>query len=463
MKFDTRFEEDIISQSLRDTTFLQRAVKTLEAHHFSNRTYAWFWKIVASAWDKHKETPDPKYMVHRINSEFEKPEDKARYIEVLKSLIKKKSTMANIALEELNTYIRMTKLHKGIETAIKAIENDEIDGAFDVVRDVISQDYKARDYTVVNWLEQFQERQDDRIYKREHPEEFCSIPTGITGLDNIIGGLQPTELGLVVATTGRGKSITLTNFAFNAAKRGHQVLYVSLEMPADQVAQRIDSRWSGMEYAKIKSADYTLEDIQRFEKRLEKAREQFNNKLKIVSMSLRKCNINTITDILHDLHSEYDGFDPPLIIIDSCDHMQALTKINDYRLQQASVYTDTKALAMASGKAIWSSTQAGRDYAEKIATAESLSESYDKSRLADLIISINAPQEESRTTKNSNDYSFMGDEFAEEEDSGRTLDIDGQHLELYLAKYRDGESKISLPLDADFKRMLVKSADVVEE
>jgi len=39
--------------------------------------------------------------------------------------------------------------------------------------------------------------------------------------------------------------------------------------------------------------------------------------------------------------------------------------------------------------------------------------------------------------------------------------LDGVHksgMELYLAKYRDGESKVSIPLDPDFSRMLVKEA-----
>jgi len=75
-------------------------------------------------------------------------------------------------------------------------------------------------------------------------------PTESTGwkeLDELLfGGISRKEMLLVSANSGGGKSITLANIAFNFAKRGRHVLYISLELSEDIVAQRFDTMFTGI-------------------------------------------------------------------------------------------------------------------------------------------------------------------------------------------------------------------------
>lgn len=75
-------------------------------------------------------------------------------------------------------------------------------------------------------------------------------PTESTGwkeLDELLfGGISRKEMLLVSANSGGGKSITLANLAFNFAKRGRNVLYISLELSEDIVAQRFDTMFTGI-------------------------------------------------------------------------------------------------------------------------------------------------------------------------------------------------------------------------
>jgi len=78
---------------------------------------------------------------------------------------------------------------------------------------------------------------------REDP----TSPTGWTGIDRaLFGGISRKELLLVSANSGGGKSITLANLAFNFANAGMNVLYISLELSEDIVAQRFDTMFTGI-------------------------------------------------------------------------------------------------------------------------------------------------------------------------------------------------------------------------
>jgi hypothetical protein len=113
-------------------------------------------------------------------------------------------------------------------------------------------------------------------------------------------------------------------------------------------------------------------------------------------------------------------------------------------------------LAEEDGYAIWSSTHAGRDWADSVATAEATSESYDKSRIADIVVSLNTPKKKSRTTKV--EFDVDGEEIKEAAKPASTSAV-GTYLELFLAKYRDGLSKVTIPLDAEFSKIYMRELD----
>lgn len=71
---------------------------------------------------------------------------------------------------------------------------------------------------------------------------FTAVPTGYTDLDRgggILGGWAMSELSVVAARPGMGKSAFATGVALRAAKAGHPVLMFSLEMHRVQLGARI--------------------------------------------------------------------------------------------------------------------------------------------------------------------------------------------------------------------------------
>ena len=89
----------------------------------------------------------------------------------------------------------------------------------------------------------------DRLeYLHRHQGEFLGIPTGFTLLDKLLGGLQKSDLVIVAARPGVGKTSLALNIAHNAAKKfGRHVAIFSLEMSAEQLGQRLLSLEAGVD------------------------------------------------------------------------------------------------------------------------------------------------------------------------------------------------------------------------
>lgn len=74
----------------------------------------------------------------------------------------------------------------------------------------------------------------------ENSGKVVGVPTGFKDLDKITGGLSPSELVVVAARPGMGKSALALTIASNVAfRQSLPVLYYSLEMPEESLAKRI--------------------------------------------------------------------------------------------------------------------------------------------------------------------------------------------------------------------------------
>jgi replicative DNA helicase len=368
----------------------------------------------------------------------------------MRKIVRRKPEAPKSSLDELGRYVKFVTIQTAMEEAAKQLEKEETDKAYKALTKIIRIDSKPKIHTIVKWIEEFGARQEMRRHRREHPEEYRFIPTGFKKLDMITGGIQPGELGIVMAMTGVGKSIGLTNICYSALKAKNSVAYFNLEMGAAQVASRLDARWLGMSYRMMKHYGFTPEELRAIDKKLEHAAKVFKAKLRIISLPVRSCTTETLLHILEDMKDE-EGFDPDMVIVDSADHMKSVTKYDQLRIEQAEIYWMLKGFAEEYTKAVWSSTQAGRNAKGRRVVAEDTSEAYDKARIADLIITLNEPEETTRSTRESDVDGGGG----ESEVVEKRMADGAKRLELYLAKYRDGESKITIQLEADLDRMFI--------
>lgn len=104
----------------------------------------------------------------------------------------------------------------------------------------------------------------DRLAKMADPEtreDFIGVPCGIGELDRMITGLNKSDLIILGARPGMGKTSFALNLARNVAvNAGKTVCFFSLEMTRDQLAQRMLSSEAGIKSEKLRTGDLTPDE-----------------------------------------------------------------------------------------------------------------------------------------------------------------------------------------------------------
>lgn len=99
----------------------------------------------------------------------------------------------------------------------------------------------------------------DRLAKMADPEtreDYIGIPCGIGELDKMITGLNKSDLIILGARPGMGKTSFALNLARNVAvNAGRTVCFFSLEMTRDQLAQRMLSSEAGIKSEKLRTGE----------------------------------------------------------------------------------------------------------------------------------------------------------------------------------------------------------------
>jgi replicative DNA helicase len=85
------------------------------------------------------------------------------------------------------------------------------------------------------------------------PEDGAAVPTGFETLDRMTSGLAPGDLWILAARPGMGKTSLAICMALNAAFRGRGVVFFSMEMGRDQIAQRAVCSESRVDLSRLRS------------------------------------------------------------------------------------------------------------------------------------------------------------------------------------------------------------------
>jgi len=231
------------------------------------------------------------------------------------------------------------------------------------------------------------EELDARLIRRSKIQEE-EIPTLIPGLDPLIrGGIRKKELGVIEGLPGVGKTLAMINIAKGGIICGKKVLYYTLEMSEDEIADRFDSSFSGVNMSTLLNRAVTVK------KRISKLGVKYKDSLIIKEYPTKLCTPDTLGVHLNGLLET--GFRPDLLIVDYADLLKPNKTYSQRRFELENIYLDLRSIAMEFPVAIWTASQANRRATEaELIGMEFVSEAFSKIMIADIVISINQTKEE---------------------------------------------------------------------
>lgn len=101
------------------------------------------------------------------------------------------------------------------------------------------------------------------LHDPEAKQQYRGVPTGFHDLDNMLSGLQPSDLIILAGRPSMGKTAFALNIAQNIGKAGSSVGIISLEMSKEQLVERMFCSLLNVDSWKLRTGKLAPEDFAR--------------------------------------------------------------------------------------------------------------------------------------------------------------------------------------------------------
>ena len=232
----------------------------------------------------------------------------------------------------------------------------------------------------------------DSRYEFYHRKEE-RIPFDLDYLNKITKGGMPTKsLIVALAGTGVGKSLFMCHVAASSMVQGKNVLYITMEMAEEKIAERIDANLLNV----------TVDDLHKlskddYDKKVQRVRKKTNGKLIIKEYPTASASTTHFRTLLNELNLKRN-FKPDIIFVDylnicTSSRIKPGSSINSYTYVK-SIAEELRGLAVEFGVPLVSATQTTRSgYTSSDPGLEDTSESFGLPATADLMFALISSEE----------------------------------------------------------------------
>jgi replicative DNA helicase len=247
-------EESVLGSLLLDRDAIIRVAATLKPDDFYRPAHAAVYRVILDLYNR-REPADLLTVAAELERRGEL--DEVGGVPALSNLFSAVPTAVHV--EYYGQIVERTALLRRIITAGTRIVNIgynerlEVDEALDEAQRAIyevTQQRGARDFvSLAQVLEEYFDKLD---YIQQHRGEVLGVPTGFQDLDQLTGGFQKSDLVIMAARPGVGKTAMGLGLAHNAALHGKTIAIFNLEMPAEQLVQRLLAMETGIDSHRLR-------------------------------------------------------------------------------------------------------------------------------------------------------------------------------------------------------------------
>ena len=227
----------------------------------------------------------------------------------------------------------------------------------------------------------------DARYEFYHRDEE-HLPFDLEMFNKITkGGLVNKSLNVALAGTGVGKSLFMCHVASSCLAQNQNVLYITLEMAEEKIAERIDANLLDIAIDDLQSLPKDL-----YDKKINNLSKTTKGKLIIKEYPTASANVNHFRALLNELNLKR-SFVPDIIFVDylnicTSSRIKTGSNVNSYTLIK-SIAEELRGLAVENKLPIVSATQTTRaGYSSTDVGLEDTSESFGLPATADLMFAI---------------------------------------------------------------------------
>jgi len=376
---------EVMAYLLRDRMVLTKFVNVLHEWHFDSPIYKLIYKTLVSYFKEFKRLPQQKTLERELNEKLQGATsfvpDNYFWSELNRLYNIKLGDRDYIVSKVHDFLVRKELLELAREAQVEAMSLEKAN-----VQPVMSR-FRRISSVLGGGGEggQFLLKQADLLkFQQEWGER---ISTGFPSLDGALsGGWGESELVVILAPTGRGKSSLLVQFGLNALRIGKRVLHITLELSKDRVLHRYVASLT-----KIPKEKFSEEE-DRIRRKLRSIRRVVSPAdIHVKEWPSRQCSIDMLRGYIMEVALR-EGFSPDLIIVDYADLLKGDVYLSGgdgmYKVLGA-VYESLRGLAMELQKPILTASQTNRAGLSKaVVSLVDVAESFEKVMVADVVIAL---------------------------------------------------------------------------
>ncbi|MBN1876286.1 MAG: replicative DNA helicase [Anaerolineae bacterium] len=259
-------EEAVLGALMIDPEGIFRVLSFLRAEDFYLQKHRWVYEAILTIHERR----DPIDFL-TLTTELEQCEQLeavggAAYISQLLNAVP-----SAINIESYGRLVEQASVRRRLLDAVSDIARFAYDESLPIEQVVdrsekalfgVSQQRVARDLQPVREVVQ---RYYDRVeYLYAHRGEPMGVPTGFRDIDRLLGGFQRSDLLILAARPGVGKTSLMLTFALKAAEKNRTAAFFSLEMSAEQLVQRLVAQLSRIDAQRLRLGQLQDDEWPRF-------------------------------------------------------------------------------------------------------------------------------------------------------------------------------------------------------
>ena len=383
MKID--LEQTILRNLLTNEQYMRRVIPFIKREYFEG-VYGLLFNEVTKYVQKYNRLPSLEAFKIEIDESDKFTEQAYTHaLDILPSIFERKDENDDWLLERTEKWCQDRAVYLAIMESIQVIDGKHTQYTKDALPDILQKALAVCFDTNVghDYFENVEER-----YAFYHEQEK-RIPFDLEYFNTITkGGLPNKTLNIALAGTGVGKSLFMCHVAASALSQGRDVLYITMEMAEERIAERIDANLMNVA---IDQLDHMSKPM--FTDRIKAIADKTEGKLIIKEYPTGQAHTGHFRALLNELKLK-KSFKPEMIFIDYLNicasaRMKGMGgSINSYSYIKA-IAEEIRGLAVEFDVPIVSATQTTRSgYANSDPGLEDTSESFGLPATADLMFAL---------------------------------------------------------------------------
>lgn len=381
-----RIENTIIKHLIHDEDYTRKVLPFVKGEYFIDRNERLLFEEILNFVTKYKTNPTFESLLIEVDKKGLGDEDYKSCVEILEDIESTKHDLCkkDWLLEKTEEFCQDKAIYNGVVEAVSILDGKSKCLDKGAIPDILSKALSVCFDSNVghDYIDDYQSR-----YEFYHRVEE-KIPFDLDYLNRITkGGISKKSLNIILAGPGVGKSLLMCHHAANCLSQGKNVLYITMEMAEEKIAERIDANLLNVDLDDLESL--SKEDYFR---RVEKLKNKIMGKLIIKEYPTSSASVIHFRNLINELNLKRN-FIPDIIFVDylnicSSSRVKLSSSVNSYTFVK-SIAEEIRGLAVEFEVPIMTASQLTRGGAVSSDPGiDDVSESFGTAATADMMLAL---------------------------------------------------------------------------